>query len=101
MVYLPWLPNLTLCSPTVTCVTFALISDIWTSAILESFRLSYGIKNYGTEGMFNVTTSVLDFMKIYQLVDKLLEGDTQTDRQHGDLISSFIILMEVYRYTSQ
>jgi hypothetical protein len=32
-------------------------------------------------------TSVLNFIKIYQLVQKLLGGDIQTDRQTGDLIS--------------
>jgi hypothetical protein len=31
-------------------------------------------------------TSLLNFIKIYQLVQKLLVGHTQTDRQTGDLI---------------
>jgi hypothetical protein len=32
-------------------------------------------------------TSLLNFMKIYQLDQKLLVGDKQMDRQHGDFIS--------------
>jgi hypothetical protein len=32
-------------------------------------------------------TSPLNFIKIYQFVQKLLDGDRQTDRQTGDLIS--------------
>jgi hypothetical protein len=35
----------------------------------------------------NGITSVLNSMKIYQAVQKLLVGDTQTDRQTGDLIN--------------
>jgi hypothetical protein len=34
------------------------------------------------------------FMKIYKLVQKLLVGDTQMDRQTGDLISMLFILKE-------
>jgi hypothetical protein len=41
----------------------------------------YGIKKYGFEVTFNGMTSLLNFIKIYQLVQKLLEGDPQTDRQ--------------------
>jgi hypothetical protein len=33
-----------------------------------------------------VFTSLLNLMKIYQLVQKFIMGDTQTDRQH-DIIS--------------
>jgi hypothetical protein len=35
----------------------------------------------------NGLTSVPNVMKIYQAVQKLLVGDTQTDRETGDLIS--------------
>jgi hypothetical protein len=50
--------------------------------------LRYGIKKYGVDVTFNGMTSLLNFIKIYQLVQKLL-GAThrQTDRQTGDLIS--------------
>jgi hypothetical protein len=44
----------------------------------------YGINKYGVEVTFNGITSVLNFIKIYQLVQKLLGG---TLRQTGDLIS--------------
>jgi hypothetical protein len=49
--------------------------------------LSYGIKNYGVVVTFNAMTSLPNFMKIYHLVQMLLAGDTQTEREHGDLIS--------------
>jgi hypothetical protein len=39
-------------------------------------------------------TSLLNFIKIYQLVQKLLRGDTQTDRQDGDLISLTFLFKE-------
>jgi hypothetical protein len=45
----------------------------------------YGIKKYGIKVTFNGMTSSLNFIKIYQLVQKLLGG--HTDRQTGDLIS--------------
>jgi hypothetical protein len=41
----------------------------------------YGIKKYGVEVTFNGISSLLNFIKIYQLVQKLLVGDTQTDGQ--------------------
>jgi hypothetical protein len=40
----------------------------------------YGINKYGAEVTFNGMTSRLNFIKIYQLVQKLL-GGTHTDRQ--------------------
>jgi hypothetical protein len=46
---------------------------------------SYGIKNYGVEVTFNGMTSLLNFIKIYQLVQKFM-GSRHT-RQDGDLIS--------------
>jgi hypothetical protein len=50
-----------------------------------------GLKKYGIEVTFDRMTSLLNFIKIYQLVQKLLVGDTQTDRrtdrQAGDFIS--------------
>jgi hypothetical protein len=56
---------------------------------------SYGIKKYDVEVIFNGMTSLLNFIKIYQLVQKLLGGDTQTDRQDGDLISLTSFLRKV------
>jgi hypothetical protein len=47
---------------------------------------SYGIKKYGGEVTFNGITSMLNFIKIYQLVQKLLLEDREPDRQTGDLI---------------
>jgi hypothetical protein len=39
---------------------------------------SYCIKNYGIKVTFNGMTSLLNFIKIYQLVQKLMGGtDTQ------------------------
>jgi hypothetical protein len=38
-------------------------------------------------GPLNVITSLPNIMKIYQAVQKLLMGDTQTGRQPGGLIS--------------
>jgi hypothetical protein len=47
----------------------------------------YGIKKYGVEVTFNGMTSLLNFIKIYQFVQKLL-GDThtQTDGQTDRLV---------------
>jgi hypothetical protein len=39
----------------------------------------YGIKKYGVEVTFNGMTSLLNFIKIYQLVQQLLGRDRQTD----------------------
>jgi hypothetical protein len=47
-------------------------------------RYSYDIKNDGIEAMFNCMTSLLNFIKICQLVQKLIGG---TDRQDDDVIS--------------
>jgi hypothetical protein len=54
----------------------------------------YGIRKYGIKVTFNGMTSLLNFIKIYQLVQKLLGGDTQTDRQTGDLISLTFLFKE-------
>jgi hypothetical protein len=51
----------------------------------------YGIKKYGIEVIFNGMTSLLNFIKIYQLVQKLL-GGTQTGRQTDRLVISFASL---------
>jgi hypothetical protein len=51
---------------------------------------SYGTKKYGVEVTFNGMTSLLNFIKIYQLVQTLLGGHThrQTDRQTDRLVIS-------------
>jgi hypothetical protein len=57
----------------------------------------YGIKKYGVEVTFSGMTSLLNFIKIYQLVQKLLEGwhtDRRTDRQTGDLTSLTFLFKE-------
>jgi hypothetical protein len=45
---------------------------------------SYSIKNYGMKASFSGITSLLNFIKIYQLGQKLIRGE---HRQDGDLIS--------------
>jgi hypothetical protein len=47
----------------------------------------YGIKNYGIEVTFSGRTCMLNFTKIYRLVEKLLGGDTQTDWWSDSLLS--------------
>jgi hypothetical protein len=42
--------------------------------------LSYGINNYGLEATFNAMTSLLNFMEIYQLVQRILRGRADTGR---------------------
>jgi hypothetical protein len=62
----------------------------------------YGIKKYGIEVIFNGMTSLLNYITIYQLVQKLLGWDTQTDRrtdrqtyrQTGDLTSLTFLFKE-------
>jgi hypothetical protein len=61
----------------------------------------YGIKKFGVEVTFNGMTSLLNFIKIYQLVQTLLGGggtDRQTGRQIdgqiGDLISLTFLCKE-------
>jgi hypothetical protein len=51
------------------------------------------IKKYGVEVTFNGMTSMLNLIKIYQLVQKLLGGG-HTDRQDGDLISLTFLFKE-------
>jgi hypothetical protein len=46
-----------------------------------------GLKIIASKVPLNGITSVPNFMKIYQAVQRLLGGDIQTDRQTGDLIS--------------
>jgi hypothetical protein len=52
------------------------------------------IKNYCIEVPLNSITSIPNFIKIYQAVQKFLVGDTQrqTDIQTGDLISLLSLL---------
>jgi hypothetical protein len=49
-------------------------------------------KPYCIEVPLNGITSIPNFMKIYQVDQKLLVGDTQTDTQTGDLISLLTFL---------
>jgi hypothetical protein len=46
---------------------------------------SYSITNYGVEVTFNDMTSLLNFIKSYLLVQKLMGGDKQTHKQDGHL----------------
>jgi hypothetical protein len=52
----------------------------------------YGINKYGVEVCFNGMTSLLNIIKIYELVQTLLGG--HTDRQTGDLISLTFLFEE-------
>jgi hypothetical protein len=51
-----------------------------------------GLKNYCFEVHLNGITSEPNFMKFYQAVQKLLVGDTEIDRQTGDLLSLNLFL---------
>jgi hypothetical protein len=68
--------------PTLTGASFASTSEFWTPAILECIR--YGIKMYGVEVSFNGMTSLQNFIKIYQLVQKLLGGGGGGTRRQTD-----------------
>jgi hypothetical protein len=62
------------------------------STVLEWLKLwSYGIRNYGFNVSSSGITSLLNFIKIYQLVQKFIggggEGDRQTHREGGYFIS--------------
>jgi len=71
--------------PTLTGTSFAPTSKVrppfWNGC-------SYGIKNYGVEVIFNGMTSLLNFIKIYQLVQKLIGGGGQTHRQTHRMVIS-------------
>jgi hypothetical protein len=58
----------------------------------------YGINRYDVEVTFNGMTSLPNFIKIYELVQKLLGGgedtDGRLDRQTGDLISLTFLFKE-------
>jgi hypothetical protein len=55
----------------------------------------YGNKKYGVKVTFNGMISLLNLIKIYQLVQKLLGGtDIQTDRQTGYLTSLTFLFQE-------
>jgi hypothetical protein len=56
--------------------------------------LECSIKKYSIEVTFNGMTSLLNFIKIYLLVQKLLRGHRRTDRQAGDLISLTFLFKE-------
>jgi hypothetical protein len=49
---------------------------------------------YGVEVIFNGMTFLLNDIKIYQLVQKLLRTDGQIDRQTGDLLSLTFLFKE-------
>jgi hypothetical protein len=52
----------------------------------------YGIRTYNVEVALNDKTSVLNFKKIYLLLQKLLGGGGET--QNGDLASLILIFKE-------
>jgi hypothetical protein len=63
--------------------------DHLTTVNLNNFKMTEGmeLKNYCIEVPLNGITSIPNFMKIYNVVQKLLVGDTQTDKETGDFIS--------------
>jgi hypothetical protein len=70
MVWLPQLQNLNLHDLVLNGANFASTSEVSKYAILK--WLSYGIKNYDIEVIFIGTISLLNSIKIYQLLQKLL-----------------------------
>jgi hypothetical protein len=73
--------------PTLTGVSFA-SSQMFESPSCWNYY-SHGIKNYGVEVTFNDMTSLLNFIKICQLVKKLIGGYIDAQRQDGYLISLY------------
>jgi hypothetical protein len=83
--------------PTLIGASFVSISEVWKSAIWNGWR--YWIKKYGVDVTFNDMTSLLNFIKIYQLIQSYYGGtdrrtDGQTDRQTGDLINLTFLFKE-------
>jgi hypothetical protein len=64
--------------PMLTRASFVSTSEVWTSEIWNAWR--YGIKKYGVDVIFNDMTYLLNLIKIYQLIQKLLGG---THRRTG------------------
>jgi hypothetical protein len=67
-------------NPLLSDTRFAFTSEVWTSAFWNGWI--YSIKNYGVEVTFNGMTSLLNLIKLYQLVQKFM-GWGQTDTQTG------------------
>jgi hypothetical protein len=59
---------------------------------------SYGTKNYNSDATFSGLTSLLNFIKINQLVEKLI--GRQIHRQEGDLINLLLPLGRKVGYNS-
>jgi hypothetical protein len=75
-------------SPTLTGANFASTSEVWTSTTLEWLKPLD--KNYGIKVTFNVMASLLNFINIYWLVQKLIVvAYTQTERWSPKLLFSF------------
>jgi hypothetical protein len=72
--------------PTFTGKTFASTSEVWTSAI---FEWRYGVINYGVKVTFNGRASLLNSIKIYHFVQKLIGGQTDTDKMVTSLVYIF------------
>jgi hypothetical protein len=64
----------------INCLGIAATSEIWSLPFWNDW--SYGIRNYGVEVAFGDITCLLNFIKIYQSVQKLGGGGahTRTDR---------------------
>jgi hypothetical protein len=69
--------------PTLTDASFHPPQKFESPSFWNAWR--YGIKMHGVEVIFNDMISVLNFIKIYQLVQKLIEGK---DRQTYKLVIS-------------
>jgi hypothetical protein len=69
--------NATFCGPTLIGATLHSPQKFERPPFWSGY--SYGIKNYGIEVTINGMTSLLNFINICQLVQKLIEGN-DTDR---------------------
>jgi hypothetical protein len=70
--------------PTFSGASFAFTSEVWRLQFWNDW--SNSIQNYGVEVTLNGMTSLLNFIKICQLVQMLMQG-THRHRQVGDIIS--------------
>jgi hypothetical protein len=85
--------------PTLTDASFASISEVWTSAILEWLKVrDWKVRHRGHLQWHDLRT---EFHKNLPTGSKVVRGHTQTDRQTGDLISLTFLFKECKLKTSQ
>jgi hypothetical protein len=85
MAWLPWLPVLTFHGPTLPGVSFASTSEVYTPAIFEWLKLRNQkvrcIDRFQWHGLHT------EFNENRQIGSKVISIDSQTDKQHGNLIT--------------